>query len=137
MRTTIYSILVLLLILISCEKEKIVEKQISDGTYTGTFQRQFVWADSDTAQITLTFNGNQWSGSSDIEKYPALCKGTYSIDGDTIVFENGGSWPNEFDRSLILSGKYALTKTGKTIEFSKDKRSATADTYIDKFILIK
>jgi hypothetical protein len=126
-----------LLLLVSCEKEEEIRKHISDGTYIGTFQRQIVWTESDTAHITLTFNGNQWNGSSNFEKYPALCRGTYSINGDTIIFENECHWTAEFDWTLILAGKYFLTKTGNTVEFSKDYRSASSDTYIDKYKLTK
>jgi hypothetical protein len=126
-----------IVLFISCEKEEEIQKKILDGTYIGTFQRQIVWNKSDTANITLTFSGEQWSGSSNFEKYPALCHGTYSIDGDTIIFVNNCVWTTDFDWSLILSGKYLLTTTQKTIEFSKDYRSATTDTFIDKYILIK
>jgi len=126
-----------LFVFLSCEKEEEIQKWISDGTYVGTFQRQIVWTETDTANITLTFSGNQWSGSSNFEKYPALCHGTYSIDGDTIIFENECGWTAEFDWTLIFAGKYLLTKTGKTVGFSKDYRSATADTYIDTYKLTK
>ena len=136
MKTILFFICVLLAF-VSCEKEEEIQKQISEGTYVGTFQRQIVWAESDTANITLTFNGNQWSGSSNFEKYPALCHGTYFIVGDSIIFGNDCAWTAEFDWSLILAGKYLLTKTGNRIEFSKDYRSATSDTYIDKYILTK
>jgi hypothetical protein len=74
---------------------------------------------------------------SDIAKYPALCSGTYSIYGNSINFTNGCAWTAEFDWSLILSGKYDLTITGKTIEFSRDYRSATAETCIDRYKLTK
>ena len=136
MKTILFFICVLLAF-VSCEKEEEIPKQISEGTYVGTFQRQIVWAESDTANITLTFNDNQWSGSSNFEKYPALCHGTYSLDEDSIIFENECDWTAEFDWSLILAGKYLLTKTENTIEFSKDYLSATSDTYIDKYILTK
>jgi hypothetical protein len=66
-------------------------------------------------------------------KYPALCRGTYAIIGDAIIFENECAWTAEFDWSLILSGKYVLKVKGNTIEFFRDYRSATSDTYIDKF----
>ncbi len=126
-----------LFFLVSCEKEEEIQKHLFDGTYIGTFQRQIVWTENDTAHITLTFNGNQWSGSSNFEKYPALCRGTYSINGDTIIFENECIWTAEFDWTLILAGKYLLTKTGNTVEFSKDYRSASSDTYNDKYKLTK
>ena len=136
MKKSIYLTLAVLIFL-SCEKEETISKQIPDGTYIGTFQREIVWSKSDPASVTLTFNKNNWSGSSDTEKYPALCHGTYSINSDTIFFENECVWTAEFDQTLILSGKYILTKNGKTIEFSKDNRSATTDTHIDRYILEK
>ena len=125
------------LLLLGCEEEKFRENQIPEGTYHGTFQRQMVWTDTEIASITLIFTANQWSGTSEFQKYPALCHGTYSINGATILFENACIWTAEFDWSLILSGKYVLTKTGKSVEFSRDYRSATTDTYTDKFILTK
>lgn len=137
MKRTILLILSLIF-LISCDKDEQTNRKIPDGVYIGTFQRELVWSDSDTANIILTFTSNQWSGSSDIVKYPALCHGTYLIVRDTIIFENECAWTTEFDWSLILGGKYVLKETGNnTIEFSRDYRSATADTYIDKYKIIR
>lgn len=137
MKRTILLILGLIF-LISCDKDEQTNRKIPDGVYIGTFQRELVWSDSDTANIILTFTSNQWSGSSDIVKYPALCHGTYLIVRDTIIFENECAWTTEFDWSLILDGKYVLKETrNNTIEFSRDYRSATADTYIDKYKIIR
>ena len=122
-----------LLFLISCKKDEQIDRKIPDGNYTGTFQRELVWSDSDTANITIIFSSNKWSGTSDMVKYPALCKGIYSIVGDTIIFENECVWTAEFDWSLILAGKYLLKQTENTIEFTRDYRSVTADTYIDRY----
>jgi len=119
--------------LIGCDRDGQIYTKIPDGVYVGTFQREHVWSNSDTANITITFSSNNWSGLSDIMKYPALCKGTYTIIGDTIVFENECVWTAEFDWSLILSGKYVLEPNGNTIEFYRDYRSATSDTYIDMY----
>jgi hypothetical protein len=124
------------LIFTSCEKNE-EPAYLDIGNYSGTFQREWVWGDSDTANIIMTFSSNTWSGTSDKIKYPALCNGTYRIEGDTIVFENLCVWTAEFDASLILSGKYKLISNGNNIEINKDYRSATADTYIDRFKLIK
>ena len=132
----VFSILTFLFFL-SCEKEEINNEKFPDGTYIGTFQREPVWSEGATASITLTFSSNKWSGSGEREKYPALCRGTYSIKGDTIIFENECPWTAEFDWSLILSGKYLLTKTRDTIEFSRNYRSATSDTHIDKYKIHK
>jgi hypothetical protein len=110
---------------------------VPDGVYVGTFQREAVWAESDTANITITFSSNTWTGSSDKNYYPALCKGTYTIVGDTIIFENQCFWPAHFDWSLILSGKYVIKSMGSTIEFYRDYRSATSDTYVDRYKINK
>ena len=125
------------LFLISCKNEESINKTISEGTYKGTFQRENVWLPSTPTNITLTFSSNQWTGSGDREKYPALCHGTYSISGDSIIFENECAWTAEFDWSLILSGKYALKQSENIIEFSRDYRSSTSDTYLDKFRIVK
>jgi hypothetical protein len=124
-----------LTLLISCEEEP-VEIQIPDGTYTGTFQRYCVWGDSQgISHVTLIFSSNNWSGTSEYEKYPALRHGTYSIAGDTITFMSGGAFSADFDWSLILQGKYLLKQSDSVIEFRKDYRSATSDTYWDQYIL--
>lgn len=129
----IVCLILILFVMVGCSKDEHLALKINDGNYIGTFQRELVWGNSKTANITMTFSSNHWSGSSDIVKYPALCHGTYSIVGDTIEFENECDWTAEFDWSLILSGKYVITEFGGTIEFSKDYRSATADTYIDEY----
>lgn len=137
MRTQLCFIFVFF-IFMSCGKDEAIQQTvISDGIYKGTFQRQIVWAKTDTASITLTIEGNKWSGTSDLVKYPALCSGTYSIDGNTILFVNECIWTTEFDWTLILSGEYNLKIKGNTIEFSNDDRSATKDTYFDVYILKK
>ena len=126
-----------ILFLISCKKEDSINQIIIDGTYKGTFQREIVLSSSAPANITLVFSSNQWSGSGDSAKYPALCHGTYTISSDTIIFVNECDWTAEFDWSLILAGKYALKQSGNTIEFTRDYRSSTSDTSIDKFRIVK
>src|SRR5690554_1392098 len=115
-----------LFLFVGCEKDEETTNKIIDGNYEGTFQRELVWAESETANVTFTFSSNKWSGSSDIYKYPALSHGTYLIIGDTIIFNNGGFWTTEFDWNLILSGKYALSVDDDRIEFTRDYRSATS-----------
>lgn len=126
-----------LLFLFSCEDKEQIDRKILDGDYSGTFQRELDWNESDIANITMTFSSNKWTGTSDILKYPALCTGTYSIVGDTIVFQDECIWTAEFDWSLILGGKYLLKQTENTLEFTRDYRSATADTYVDRYKITK
>lgn len=136
MRSFIISF-IFILVFSSCNEEEQLERRFEEGTYKGTFIRNWVWGQSDTAAIIMTFEDNRWSGSSDIPKYPALCRGTYSITGNKITFQNECPWTAEFDWSLILSGEFTLEKSGNVLEFSKDNRSATSDTYIDQYKLVK
>jgi hypothetical protein len=122
---------------LGCNKEgQNIPKNI-EGVYVGMLQRVRIWSDSDTAKISLTFSSGTWTGTSDKVKYPALCRGTYAIIGDSIIFENGCAWTAEFDWSLILSGKYGLKTDGNTIEISRDYCLSTTDTFTDKYKIKK
>jgi hypothetical protein len=66
-------------IMAGCEKKE-EPACLDNGNYTGIFQRELVWGDSNTANIVMTFSSDNWSGSSDKTKYPALCNGTYRIE---------------------------------------------------------
>jgi hypothetical protein len=126
-----------LFLIVGCEKDEETTSEIIVGKYEGTFQRELTWAESETVNVTFTFSSNEWSGSSEFYKYPALCRGSYSIAGNTIIFENICGWTAEFDWSLILSGKYALSVDGERIEFTRDYRNASSDTYIDRYVLYR
>lgn len=119
-----YAILILFILLaaFACEKENITNttaKKLTKGNYSGTFCRDDGYNEPVVASVNLSFSEDQWSGSGEFPKYPALCHGTYSIDGDNIVFTNECAWTAEFDWSLILSGNYGLKISGDSIEFSR------------------
>jgi len=116
-------------------KENIVTFQ--DGNYVGTFKRELSWTDSYTANVTMTFSSNVWSGTSDITEYPALCSGTYSMKGDTIIFENYCAWTAEFDWSLILSGKYVLETKEDSVEIYRNYPRTEPVLYTDRYKLKK
>jgi hypothetical protein len=126
-----------------CEKnEKDTENTeitvtFQDGNYVGTFQRELTWTDSYTANVTMTFSSNAWTGTSNINKYPALCCGTYSIKGDTIVFENNCAWTAEFDWSLILTGKYFLEIKEDSVVIYRKYPKTEPVLYIDRYKLKK
>ena len=103
-----------------------------DGTYTGTFQRQ-QGGGGQVSQVSLTFSGNHWTGTSQYPKYPALCNGTYAISAShKITFANSCPWTAEFDWSLILSHEYELSVTGNDVEMVR-----TTSLYRDVYSLSK
>jgi len=136
MKTIVKYLMTVAIPLISCagcQEDDLKATKISDGIYVGTFVRDAIWVDDENiANITITFSSNTWTGASDIIKYPALCNGTYSINGDKIIFENDCAWTAEFDWSLILSGEYDIKEINdNSIEFHRDYRSETSDTFVD------
>jgi len=48
-------------------------------------------------------------GEGDVEKFPAICKGSFSISDDIISFENDCIWTATLDWTLILSGDWSFT----------------------------
>ncbi|RTL58402.1 MAG: hypothetical protein EKK37_08680 [Sphingobacteriales bacterium] len=100
----------------SCKKQN--DYILPNGIYKGIFYRTAPW--SDTAQVTLTINGNHYSGESNKSRYPAICNGTFSINNGIAKFENSCPWTADFDWTLILNGEYNYKNNNGKIEFSRE-----------------
>jgi hypothetical protein len=106
------SLLASVLVLIACEKDSDqdpnqdgVNHQLS-GRYIGTFSRSGM----DTVTVTILFSQNgRFEGSSNREKYPAICGGNFSYDETSINFTDSCTWTADFDWTLILDGSYNIT----------------------------
>ncbi|MEP4780703.1 MAG: hypothetical protein ABJZ18_07005, partial [Algibacter sp.] len=81
------------------------------------------------SNVELTFNNGNWTGESEIVKFPALCNGTYSNSGNVITFENACPWTAEFDWTLILGGEWDYSLNGNSLILTK--------TNGDKYTLTK
>ena len=95
----------------SCNNDN-VENDI-DGQYIGTFQRG-----ENSSNVELTLNDNNFSGESEIVKFPAICNGNYSISNGTVKFENQCPWTAEFDWSLILSDTWDFSYANDTLRLT-------------------
>ena len=73
-----------------------------NGSFQGSFKR-----DDKTANVTLNLNNNVFSGTSDVDKFPAICNGIYTISENNIFFMNECIWTADFDWTLILSGNWS------------------------------
>ena len=128
MRNVIYIFCSAAFILFSCKKTD-NNLLIAAGTYSGTFQRQV----SDTgsmSNVSIVFAAGKWTGQSQFDKYPALCNGSYTINGaDNIKFENACAWTTEFDGTLILGGQYHLAITDSTLTIERDYAGSVKDIY--------
>jgi hypothetical protein len=128
-------IFALLLGFSSCEKTKNPTNSIPDGTYFGTFQRFDDENIGQTANVSISLLSGKWFGESDLEKYPALCRGTYKVDGNKLIFINECAWTAEFDWSLILSGEYSFVFEGDSLTFSKVIANPTNSSSVDIYKL--
>jgi hypothetical protein len=57
--------------------------------------------------IVRTAVSSQFQGESETTKYPAICSGTYEVNGTNVEFANSCVWTAEFDWTLILSGEFS------------------------------
>jgi len=101
---------------------------LDNGTYVGTFQRQTL-ASSLPSGVTLTLSNGNWTGSSYMQKYPALCSGTYTTSGSQVQFEDTCTWSADFDWSLKLDGTYEITQYDDTLVLTRQQGNTTVDIY--------
>lgn len=67
------------------------------------------------AKVELSFDNGTYQGYSERYKFPALCRGTYTVSGSKITFANDCPWTAEFDWTLILSGEWDFKLTGNIL----------------------
>jgi hypothetical protein len=111
-----------------CESEGDIRLPL--GEYRGYFTRSTVDEDGTPSEVTLLFTENTFQGSSHTQKYPAICQGTYSIDGDKITFKNSCPWTADFDWTLILGGDYTINVDGNQVKLFRDYGGKQSDTYV-------
>ena len=114
--------------LFSCKKDKHDSHDFLNGTYKGTFKR-YHQAGSQEALVTLEFNYPNWTGSSNMDKYPALNKGRYSYDDYVLSFTNTAVWTADFDWTLILNGVYLEHLEGDSLRITKSYGNGEIDVY--------
>jgi hypothetical protein len=101
---------------------------LPEGMYIGTFHRTGM----DTAIVSLTFEGNRYSGQSDQTKYPSICHGSYEVYDKNIHFTDSCTWIANFDWTLILNGTYSITRDNNELRFSRTNGNITDDYILRK-----
>lgn len=111
----------------SCEKECGNDKSLN-GLYKGTFKRYNVH-NAPEAEIQLSLKYPDWSGSSNINKYPALGNGSFSTGDGTLKFRNRTVWTADFDWTFILDGTYLDQSHGDSLIFTRSYPGGGVDVY--------
>jgi hypothetical protein len=130
MGSRIFIILTTITFILACESEGDIH--LPEGNYSGYFTRSTVEEDGVPSRVTLTFAGNTFTGSSEVPKYPAICHGTYTIEGDKITFINSCPWTADFDWTLVLSGEYIINVDDEQVKFFRDYDGKQTDVYLLK-----
>ncbi|RAJ04782.1 hypothetical protein [Arenibacter echinorum] len=108
MKANILVLFIGILTIFGCDNDDVLRD--IDGQYVGTFQRG-----ENSSNVELTLNDSNFTGESEIVKFPAICHGNYEISNRTIKFENQCPWTAEFDWSLILSETWDFNFANDTL----------------------
>lgn len=100
-------ILLLMVLLAGCLTEE-KDFALPESQYEGTFMRLAPDGEAPEKPVSLTLINGRYTGASDSLRYPAICEGTYSIEGRRITFTNECAWTADFDWTLILQGTYLI-----------------------------
>lgn len=115
--------------LTACSKSSGTFSTPAKGVYSGSFQRMNQ-ANSPIATVSIHFNFPNWSGNSNINKYPALGAGTFSYrDNAYFSFSNTTAWTDDFDHTLILQGNYIDQVKGDSLFITKSYGNGWVDVY--------
>jgi hypothetical protein len=105
----------------ACTHEKLPVVSGVDGHYTGVFTRNGI-----SSMVELELKDGHFSGKSEGDKFPAICKGSYTYTLTTITFVDSCLWTTEFDWSLILNGEWHYTKACAKLNLS----NSNGDQYV-------
>jgi hypothetical protein len=128
MGSRIVIIVTMIFAALACESEGDIH--LPEGKYSGYFTRSTVDEDGVPSRVTLMFAGNTFTGNSEVPKHPAICQGTYVIEGDKITFINNCPWTADFDWTLILSGEYVINVDGDQVKLFRDYNGKQTDVYL-------
>lgn len=115
MKIKIAFLVILVAVVLGCNKdENNIETNIN-GNFIGTFERS-----GNISNVEISFNNGAYSGQSDLDRFPALCNGSYLISGSIITFENACVWTADFDWTLILKGNWTYSMNNNELILIND-----------------
>jgi len=118
------------LLLFSCQEQDVVDAQIPEGTYEGVFYRTAPYIRSRPVNVSITFEGNRFSGGSDEMHYPAICNGIFDVNGQYVDFTNQCFFTANFDWTYILGGKYRIRREGEEITLTRTFDGDITNVYV-------
>jgi len=123
----IWVLLLPVLCFLGCAEEGMDAPNLQ-GSFTGTFERVVDGTSLGQAGVSLVLDGDTFSGSGGPNRYPVICRGNFTLEGNTINFINNCFFTADFDWTLILSGSFEVRQTGNELVLVK-RRGSIVDTY--------
>jgi|GEM_PF-2448707 len=124
MRSTIFSLLFLLIFLSACTKSK----TSLAGHYTGTFKSTSPRGNGAIAHVTLNLTKDGYTGTTDITAttpliiaYPEICGGTWSPEKGHIRFMNTCFFTANTSLEFLLDGDYNYSMDGNHLTLTSTK----------------
>ncbi len=124
--TGVLSLILLLLAACADSNEDMV---LDESNYNGTFMRIAPGTDAVESPISLQLSNGVFQGEADSLYYPAICEGTYTIEGNRISFTNDCGWTANFDWSYILDGTFTIEKNQNETVFIQEVRTGEYNIY--------
>ncbi|MFY0697980.1 MAG: hypothetical protein JXR11_09040 [Balneola sp.] len=122
--------LLLIIVSLSCDRDDSgYLTEFEEGEFEGEFIRSSPWGFYAPSEVSLTLRDGKFEGTSSRAKFPAICRGSYEIDRNEIIFQNECPWTAEFDWSLILSGTFTYEIVEGELYLFKGDHDGILDNY--------
>jgi hypothetical protein len=125
MKRIIFILAVAAAITLGCKKDV----AIPNGDYNGTFTRSSSNTNTVSSKVTLHISGKEFSGTSDIANYPAICSGGIEFKGSKVTVSNACMFTANFDWSFIFGGDYDWRVSGDNLIITRTYPNGFIDTY--------
>ena len=107
-----------LMLLIGCKKGNIAPLNLN-GTYSGQFSVRdnpyTINVIESAHNVTVSFSGDNYQSTANIDNMPAGGQGTYTTKFDNITFKDTTIHTTNFDANQILNGTYNYSTRGDSL----------------------
>ncbi|WGH76256.1 hypothetical protein P8625_03565 [Tenacibaculum tangerinum] len=122
MKTKILILIGIIIMAFACNNDDDSTEPNFEGQYIGTFERNGM-----ISKVELNFNKGNFSGESDRINFPAIYFGSFSVQNNTLNFDNKQLIiTTEFDPNLVLNGIWKYQINDNTLNMT----NSIGDVYI-------
>lgn len=124
MKTKFLIFIGIIMSVLACSDDNNPTPTSIEGQYIGVFERN-----GTLVNVELNFENGTYNGNSEINRFPAICSGSYEVYENNISFQNECIWTADFDWTLILGEEWSYSIENNILTLIKENG--------DKYILTK